>query len=191
MPDSMEGAAMGIGVASGDDAARAYGQVYCLFCKTGQERAVVRELNARADAVALFPVKIKTEWRDGHWENLQKPLLPGYVFVYTANPMPLARAGLPGGVIRLLKDSDGRGDLRGADRAFADWMWARGGLIGLSKAVYDGERVEIVEGPLKDMGGVIVAVDRRKRIAKVELDIVGSTQRIWLSFDFFQGDKRS
>lgn len=163
-----------------------YDRAYCLFCVTGKEQAVADALQSQLGLRALFPTKIKTERRGARWERKIKPLLPGYVFVYATELMGSFYGYKHSLAVRLLHYADGTAELRGGDRRFADWVWMRGGEIEVSKAVRIGERVEIVEGPLKEMQGSITALDKRKRLAKVELNVIGSTQRIWLSFDYIE-----
>ena len=73
--------------------------------------------------------------------------------------------------------------LTGPDRQFADWIWQHGGLIGVLKAIRLGERVEIVDGLFKAFHGKVVQMDRRKQLARIELDILGGTKYLWLSYD--------
>ncbi len=57
-------------------------------------------------------------------------------------------------------------------------------MVSVLKAVKDGDNVRIVDGPLTSMMGTIVAMDKRKRIVKVDLSLVGSAMQVWLSFDY-------
>ncbi len=50
-------------------------------------------------------------------------------------------------------------------------------LIGLSK-VTDGDRIKVVSGPLKNLEGQIVRVDRRKGRARVRLTLFGEPKEI-------------
>lgn len=163
-----------------------YAQAYCLFCRTGQERGVAAELSRWEQTRALFPQRTKMERRGGHWVHTNRPLLPGYVFLYAPAQVEMEKVRKLSNVLRVLRYADGEGALKGADRVFADWMWRQSGIIGLSKAVKIGERVQIVEGPLKDLGGTVIKLDSHKQVAKVQLNIVGSTQWLWLSFDYLK-----
>ncbi len=163
-----------------------YSQVYCLFCRTGQEMSVVRELNTWHRGMAVYPEKEKLEYRNNRWEKLRKPLLRGYIFLFAQPSLDISRVNRLNGVLRVLSYDDGQCNLLGTDRAFADWIWAQEGVVTLSKAVKEGDHVEIIDGPLINMKGAIVMIDKRKRIAKVDLSLVGSSMRIWLSFDYIE-----
>lgn len=174
----------------GKSAERGYTHSYCLFCRTGQEPKVLAELAQGEHVRALFPKRMKTERQKGKWASVEKPMLPGYIFLYTreaGEPAQESAKALTQGlsnVLTVLRYGDGTSALRGRDQAFADWLWKQDGVIGISKAVRIGDRVEIVEGPLKELGGTVKALDAHKRVAKIELNIVGSTQWLWLSFDY-------
>lgn len=176
----------------GKNSGLGYSHSYCLFCRTGQEAKVLVALGENEHMRALFPQRMKTERRKGKWVPVQRPMLPGYIFLYVqevkahecaqGSAMVLTHR-LPN-VLQVLRYGDGTSVLRGRDQVFADWLWTQDGIIGISKAIRLGERVQIVDGPLKDLGGTIKSLDAHKRVAKIELDIVGSTQLLRLSFDY-------
>lgn len=183
MPYGMEGEAISSERAVTNNM---YEKAYCLFCWTGREGHVVSELTECSGVRALFPQRIKTERRNGRWFPVRKPLLPGYVFLYASSHVEFSRIRRLSHVVRVLQYEGDETALRGADLAFADLVWKHEGVLGVSKVLKEGDRVQIVEGPLKDLGGIIIQLDSHKRIARLELDLVGSTQRIWLSFDYLQ-----
>lgn len=58
-------------------------KAYCLYCKTGSESVIARRATDLLEgAVAYAPVRIVQEKRKGVWEEKEKILLPGYVFLY-------------------------------------------------------------------------------------------------------------
>ncbi len=185
MPSSVDGEAYAERMTSLlKETAREYTHAYCLFCRTGHEMSVVRELNTWRRVMAIYPEKDKLEYRNNRWEKLRKPLLRGYVFLFVQQSLDISRVNRLSGVIRALSYDDGKCDLFGSDRAFADWIWAQGGAVTVSKVINAGDHVEIVDGPLTSMKGAIVTIDKRKRIAKVDLSLVGSAMQVWLSFDY-------
>lgn len=162
----------------------------CIFCLTGHEQRIADNINADQAAKAIYPVKTKRIRSRGVWREITSPLLPSYVFVYSAADFSGAALLRIPNVIRILTYADdGEGVLTGTDREFADLMWQRRGRVGILQAVRVGSRVEIVDGLFKQLKGRVMAMDRRKQMAKVELDIVGSMKHIWLSFDYFTEEK--
>lgn len=55
------------------------------------------------------------------------------------------------------------------------------GVIGVSGAIHEKDKVKIICGALKDTEGVIVKLDRRNKLAKVSLNIGFN---LWLSYDW-------
>ena len=164
-----------------------YEVVRCVFCMTGYEQQVADLINESQAARAIFPIQIKRIRNRRTWQEMSVPLLPSYVFVYSGAELRAADLTKVQNVIRVLSyGDDPEGTLYGADRTFADLLWARGGRLGVLKAMRIGERVEIVDGLFKALRGRVVAMDKRKQVAKVELDIVGSLKNIWLSFDYLK-----
>lgn len=51
------------------------------------------------------------------------------------------------------------------------------------KAIKLGDHVEIVDGLFKAFHGRVVQMDRRKQLARIELDILGGAKYLWLSYD--------
>lgn len=160
-----------------------YHAVYCVSCLTGYEEVTAQKLRHEDDVTVLAPVKLKKEWRHGGWQQIEKALVPGYVFLYSHVPLQYPEA-VKRYHLHVLTYGDGQSALAGNDLRFADWIWRNHGLLGISKAFCDGAVVKIVEGPLRESGGVITRVDKRKQIAQVALDI--GSLKVWLSFDYIQ-----
>ena len=159
----------------------AYG---CLFCRTGKEEAVAKEVQAaHAQVRAVAASKEKHKTRHGEKTKIREVFLPGYVFFETPQDMS-ALDWLPKtDVIRLLQYGDGLWKLSGEDREFARWLFRYGGLLRFSEAYKVGDRVRITSGPLKDMEGWITKLDRRGKSAQVVLHFLNAPVPVWLGFD--------
>lgn len=57
------------------------------------------------------------------------------------------------------------------------------GKIGLLKALQVGDRIEIIDGILKQLHGTITKMDKRKRTIRIALDTEGAIREIWLAYD--------
>lgn len=77
-------------------------QVRCLFCRRLEEQAVVRSIQEQQLGRALFPQKKEVFFRQGQWFDVFKPLLPGYVFVYSEKAYSVQRLLQVQGVLRCL-----------------------------------------------------------------------------------------
>lgn len=158
--------------------------IQCLFCVTGREAGVVRALEETEGVRAVFPQKVKAIWRNGAWGEELFPLFPGYVFVYSHQPLPYAGLNGISGVLRVLSyDKEGReGYLIENDRRFAELLLRLNGVIGALDALPDGNFVRVDEGALRLLNGRVAKVDKRKRLVNVEFDILGDTRSAWLTY---------
>lgn len=162
--------------------------IRCLFCLTGKEESVVSRINEKGLGSAFHPRKTKPFFKKGKWEDVPVSLLPGYVFVISETPVPLNVLWRVPDVIRPLTygPDDHEGYLSGSDRALALWLMQENGLVGNLDMVKEGTQIRIIGGLLKNFNGRILKVDRRKRLANVELELVGSIHNIWLGVNFLE-----
>lgn len=164
--------------------------IRCLFCRTGKEESVAARINESGLGTAFHPRKTKPFFHNGKWEERSVSLLTGYVFVFTDEPVPLTRFYHLSDVIRPLTygPDDNDGYLVGQDRALALWLMQENGQVGYLDVVREGSEVRIVGGLMKDFRGRVVRLDRRKRLANVELEVVGSIHSVWLGVNFLEPD---
>ena len=163
-----------------------YEQVRCIFCTTGYERQLAQAIERERKGKAIFPTRIKrVRIARGLWHEERVPLMPGYVFVYSDQNLSYRQVASLPHVIRVLRYKDEpEGWLRGSDRAFADQLWACGGVIKVLRAVREGSRVTIIDGVFKALNGRVMAMDKRKQAAKIELEVAGNISHVWLSFEY-------
>lgn len=89
--------------------------------------------------------------------------MPGYVF-FDADTEPMWNRILKdSAVLKLLSYGDGEYALRGTDLEFIDWIKKNNGIIEMSSAVKVGSMIEFVAGPLKDMNGKIIKINRSRQ----------------------------
>ena len=155
--------------------------VCCAYCSMARERAALESLSSCEGVVALVPIKIKKEKRQGQWQVVKKHLLPGYMFLYGSSEDQLLDAARKAR-IRILRYTDETWELQGKDLEFALWIYENNGVAELSKVVRCGDTIKITEGPLADLQGCVTHIDLRRQLMKVKLDI--NDFYIWLSFDW-------
>ena len=167
--------------------------IRCLFCVTGKEEHVAARICEAGLGNAFHPQKKKPFFKNGEWEDRQVSLLPGYVFVAADTPVPLSVFCQISGVIRPLTygPDDHEGYLTGNDLGLAVWLMQEKGIVDKLDAVEEGGRIRIVDGLLKDINGKVLHVDRRKRLAHVELEIVGNIHGVWLGLNFLERAENS
>lgn len=170
-----------------------YEYIQCLFCVTGREVLVVRALEEKNGLRAVFPQKVKPVFHRDGWRDVNVPLFPGYVFVYAHHPISRDIYARENGILRVLtygKD-DAQGCLVEKDRAFAEMLLQKYGVVGALAAVEEGSHVHITDGILQNYNGRVLKVDRRKRLAKVELELLGDHRGVWLAFQVLQKDQNT
>ena len=103
---------------------KGYQTVRCLFCTTGKEELVVQAVEEKGWGKAIFPKRSSPVRKGGEWIEAFKPLLPGYVFVYSDIGQVQQRDFLNvSHVIRVLSYDGERDELTGRDLEFAGWIW--------------------------------------------------------------------
>ena len=155
--------------------------VYCLFCEAQSEAAVIAYLRVLG-LEAISPATVRLAVRRGREVRENRRMLPGYVFVYASAAPDFRQLSRISGVLRALKYNDGSYALTGADLAFAAWLYANGGVIDVSAAIQAGTKIKIIDGPLRDYGGRIVKVDKKRKSVAVEIGLGGAVKLVWASF---------
>lgn len=118
--------------------------------------------------------------RAGTWCKRRDVLLPGYLFVITKSPSLLQESlrSIPK-FTRLLANNDVFVPLDRGEVAFINaFTQAPLRVVEISQGVVEGDRIVILRGPLMHKTGLIKKVDRHKRIAFLEVDILGRTKQI-------------
>ena len=110
--------------------------------------------------------KLKGEWIE---EELQ--LLPGYVIAVTRNPWALSRTiyGAPE-FARLVTVGKAFVPLSADDRSWIErWTTQGDRTIPISFGYKEGDKVVVIDGPLVGQEAMITRVNRRKRVAHLEI----------------------
>lgn len=111
--------------------------------------------------------------------------MPGYVFFDADTEPTWNRILKDSAVLKLLSYGDGEYALRGTDLEFIDWIKKNNGIIEMSSAVKVGSMIEFVAGPLKDMNGKIIKINRSRRQVQVSFGSEnGIISKVWCSMEF-------
>ena len=165
---------------------RTYEFVYCVSCDAGSEGVLRNDLLRQLpNTGVLFPVVDREELKSGIWAVKTRPLIPGYVFIYSEEPIePHAfyRCERVTHLLGYLEQTHREHALSGSDLDFARWVLSHDGHIGVSRAMLVGDKTTIIDGPLKRYEGEILKIDRRRRSALVAVSVGEMTKNIWLSF---------
>ncbi len=161
----------------------------CLFCRTGREENVRSMLRGKyPQLMTLAPEKIRYRRMGGKAYEERVRLFPGYLFFMTrGDEDPVGFKRIPD-VLRLLTYQDGDWRLHGSDARIARSVFENEGLIGPSKAYFEGDRIRIVSGFLKAYEGNITRVNRRARSAEIRVQLYDKVITVWLSFELIEKD---
>lgn len=163
---------------------RAFG---CIFCPYGKEMHVagtIERHQPRIRATAVRQTKRRT--CKGLTTLHDEVILHGYVLFEAPEDTPVFQAIPKDEIISILTYTDGDWRLFGNDEDYARWVFRNNGLLGLSHAYQVGDRIQIIDGPLKDLEGQISRIDRRNRGGQVTLTFGGNTFKVWLGFDIVE-----
>ena len=162
----------------------AYG---CLFCISGKELFVAESIERRSHFVQARAVcQTKRITKKGKTELCTNVVLHGYVMLKAIADLDINREIPQEGVISLLTYSDGNWCLFGEDEEYAKWVFKNDGVIGLSKAYTIGDRITIIDGPLKELEGRITRIDRRNKNGQVTIMFGGREIKVWLGFEIIE-----
>lgn len=156
----------------------------CLFCITGKENIV-------ANCIQIYNKKVRAKAAcqtmrhtcQGVTRLQNDVILKGYVFFETDGDAIINGLFPPNDILSVLSYSDGDWRLCGDDLEYAKWIFKYNGVLPLSKAYKVGDRIFIIDGPLKDLEGSITRIDKRNRSGQVTINFAGREQKVWLGFD--------
>lgn len=156
----------------------------CVFCRTGKETALAETLQTHLPGVEAFvPSKLRLRRHGGTADEEKVILFPGYVFFRAPADFPITKMNAYSETYFVLRSDEDHWQLYGADRDLAEQIYRSGGVVGFSKAWYEGDRIRIAEGFLKNHEGHIIRVNNRARTAQIQLDFVGRQTTLWLGFE--------
>ena len=124
----------------------------------------------------------------GTWLLREEVLLPGYVFVITPNPKLLQQRlyGIPA-FAKLLRNTESFAKLDQSEIQFINaFTNPDNRLIEMSEGVIEGDKIIILNGPLMSQTGLIKRIDRHKRLAYLEVDMLGRKVEIKVGLEIVQ-----
>lgn len=163
---------------------------YCILCRTGAEQEVKEKIERfMSDIEALVPTRVLEEKKDRQWHKVERPILPGYVFLYAVGELPFDLVWKISHLYRILQYERGLRSLQGEDRDYAFWLYRHQGQIQPSTVLQEGETIRVINGPLLDATGKITRLDKRHRRAWVEFTFDGQTRTVSLSASCVEADQ--
>ena len=124
----------------------------------------------------------------GTWQKRAEVLLPGYIFVVTDVPERVQQAlrSVPK-FTRLLGNNDMFTPLADQEVPFINaFMKPDKRIVEFSSGVIEGDEIVILNGPLMNQTGLIKKIDRHKRLAYLEIEILGRTKTVKVGLEIVQ-----
>ena len=162
---------------------------YAVQVWTGNEQrflALAGRTLAEHDARLLWPRRSLRIRRAGVWHDSIAPIFPGYLFLQATEISPTLFAELKRtpAFVRFLPTNESLGPLDPTDQELLGNFLGFGEIVEKSTAYFDeNRRIRIVAGPLKNLEGMIVRVDRRKGRARVRLALYEDSFEVDFGFE--------
>lgn len=152
---------------------------YVVQVSAGREEATLEMMRCFVDQGAAKDVFIPRYQVQKHlrgaWRTVELPLFPGYLFVVTDDVRGLQRelAKVPA-FTKILGNDEIFTPL---ERSEAEWLKRflneKDHVVEMSTGVIEGDKVLIMDGPLFGQTALIKKIDRRKRVAYLEIPLGG------------------
>lgn len=136
---------------------------------------------------ALAPLVMKWQPRAGGLRKSACRLLPGYVFFDSEVEPDWQSIHSCDAVLRILQYDDGERAMRDLDADFVAWLKKYNGTIEISHVMQAGTKLNFIDGPLKDIEGKIVKVNKNRKQVQVALGGEKSIIRtVWCSIEYIE-----
>jgi len=170
-----------------------------LFARTGSEERLTRILRETLNAdeyVPFLPVRETPRRSKGIIYKERKPLFPGYIFLQTgidagsiAKNLKTALTDSIGkrhnDIYKVLHYGDDKQDVavREKERIYWERLFNADFCVTGSVGFIEGDTVRIISGPLTGMESRIRKINRHKREAVVEMEVMGSVRKVKLMLE--------
>lgn len=159
---------------------------YALFVKTGAEHAIQRKLrNLEIQNLDFHvPSRELRIRRHGQWVMDIQPMFPGYILVsgeLTGRSYSIAKQIAD--VYTWIGNESGPLPICPEEIALLRQLVDANDVVRLSRVVYEGSNITVVEGPLKGWEAIIRKVDHRKGRVKIALNILGTERLVDISVE--------
>lgn len=158
---------------------------YALHVITGKELDIKRYL-IEGGIDSFAPRRKLRERKFGEWQNVERILFPGYVFVKTnMHEKIYYKLTSVSGVINILKGaSENPTPIDEEEMKLVFRFASDKDLVEISDIIFDdNQRIKVISGPLQGYEGNILKVERRRFRAKVNFTIAGKEKIVELGIN--------
>jgi len=162
---------------------------YAIFVYTGEEDKVKERLKFKlGDELRLVvPKRRLQERKDGKINEVVRVIFPGYILAQgniTVDTYPIFK-NVPG-LVKILGDNKLPYRVEPYEMEVLSRLIADDEVIGYSKLLMENGRVKVLNGPLVNLEGNIISIDRRKGRARISVSICGSECTVDLGIDLLR-----
>lgn len=150
---------------------------YCLFCETQRCGQIATIIEKDFGFQCIFPQIVQRKWIKGKLTEEMHDWLPGYLFLYTEQPIPVMPRIT--GIIRCL----GNGELKGRDFEFARKLQLGKGIMGNVSLIQEGSRCRIKDVAWEELQGEVIKMDRERRRCCIQFVFDNSVRKIWVGYE--------
>jgi transcriptional antiterminator NusG len=165
---------------------------YVLFVKAGKERKIEEYLKKQLNqdvCIPFFPLQEILFKRSGILKKEIRLLFPGYVFIDSSLPNQEFMKEINylinkcSDIISLLKYSDTVIAMKECEKNMLLCLCNNDHCIGASYGIIEGDKIHIFDGPLKGLESVVRKVNRHKREALIEIEIMGDVRLVTVALE--------
>jgi transcriptional antiterminator NusG len=169
---------------------------FVLSTEPGSEYKLKESIHSFAgDTVSLYlPCRELCHRVNGHFRVVTKPIFPGYLFLYKELETLLIKSRHSSLERRLhpIRYNNTFAMVEKHEMAFLLELAGVKGLVKTSQAIVaEDNTVIIIDGPLKKFTGQILYINRRKRKARIMVEMLNRQVPVTLGLDILQPDRRS
>ncbi|QDX92241.1 antiterminator LoaP [Brevibacillus laterosporus] len=163
---------------------------YALFVETGKENVVEKILTNHFDQHVfrcLVPKKIVSEKKNGVSYDSIKTLFPGYIFIqtniistiyYDLMSIPMTYYMVNCGKYKNDNCQTYYSEIPEEDMNWILQITDKEGLLSYSDVIIEDRQVQVITGPLQGMEAFIKKIDKRKKRAKIEIELLGEIKTL-------------
>lgn len=165
---------------------------YVLFVKANKERKVEKYLKKQLSAdegIPFIPLQEILFRRSGEEKKELKFLFPSYVFIESIlSEQEFIKVINPliykiGDIISLLKYSDSEIAMKESERQMLLNLSNNNHCIEASYGIIEGDKIRISSGPLMGKESIVKKVNRHKREALIEIEIMGDVRLVSVTLE--------
>ncbi len=163
-----------------------------MFVKSGKERKIEQFLSKQLDeeiSLPFIPLQEILFRKAGILKKEIKLLFPGYLFIESMLPSQQFMKEINtvinkcSDIIGILKYSDTEISMKESEKNMMISLCNNEHCIEASYGVIEGDKIHIMDGPLKGLGSYVKKVNRHRREAVIEIEIMGDVRLVAVALE--------